>query len=56
MSELIVIGYPDEKVAQDVWEELVKLATYDKFVEARCGLTAGQSCEPRCPARRSSSS
>jgi uncharacterized membrane protein len=34
MSDLIVIGYPDEKAAQDVWEELVKVATYDKFVEA----------------------
>jgi uncharacterized membrane protein len=34
MSDLIVVGYRDEKAAQDVWEELVKLATYDKFVEA----------------------
>jgi uncharacterized membrane protein len=34
MSDLIVIGCPDEKAAQDVWEELVKLAPYDKFVEA----------------------
>ena len=25
MSDLIVIGYPDEKTAQNVWEELVKL-------------------------------
>jgi uncharacterized membrane protein len=25
MSELIVIGYPDEHTAQDVWHELVKL-------------------------------
>src|SRR6202046_5892945 len=24
-SDLIVIGYPDEKTAQNVWEELVKL-------------------------------
>jgi hypothetical protein len=29
MSDLIVIGYPDETAAQDVWEELVKLAIYD---------------------------
>jgi hypothetical protein len=38
MSDLIVIGYPDEKAAQDVWEELVKLATYDKFVEGAAAL------------------
>ena len=25
MSDLIVIGYPDEKTAQNAWEELVKL-------------------------------
>ena len=25
MSDLVVIGYPDEKTAQNVWEELVKL-------------------------------
>jgi uncharacterized membrane protein len=25
MSDLIVIGYPDEKTAQNVWEELLKL-------------------------------
>ena len=25
MSDLIVIGYPDEKTAQNVWDELVKL-------------------------------
>jgi uncharacterized membrane protein len=25
VSDLIVIGYPDEKTAQNVWEELVKL-------------------------------
>src|ERR1700690_480137 len=25
MSDLIVIGYPDENTAQNVWEELVKL-------------------------------
>ena len=25
MSDLIVIGYPDEETAQNVWEELVKL-------------------------------
>jgi uncharacterized membrane protein len=25
MSDLIVIGYPDETTAQNVWDELVKL-------------------------------
>ncbi len=25
MSDLIVIGYPDEKTADNVWQELVKL-------------------------------
>src|SRR6202034_4894565 len=25
MSDLIVIGYPDEETAQNVWDELVKL-------------------------------
>jgi uncharacterized membrane protein len=25
MSDLIVIGYPDEATAQNVWDELVKL-------------------------------
>jgi uncharacterized membrane protein len=25
MSDLIVIGYPDEETAQNVWEKLVKL-------------------------------
>jgi hypothetical protein len=49
MSDLIVIGYPDEKAAQDVWEELVKPATCDKFVEARCGLTAGNPAKPAVP-------
>ena len=32
MSDLIVIGYPDEHRAHDVWAELVKLG-YDYLVD-----------------------
>jgi len=32
MSDLIVIGYPDEATAQNVWDDLVKLQ-YDYVVD-----------------------
>ncbi len=46
MSDLIVIGYPDEKTAQNVWEELVKLER-DYLVEGLAGR------RPQRPDRRS---